>query len=125
VRSAYELGDAAAVTELLDLLDSHRPGELAGIQLAERDLVRARLASGQAGPLATAGFVTAIDALRTKSTPYHLAHGLLDFAEHLSAIGDSSAALVAVADAREIATRLGCQPLLDRADSMAAAAPVT
>ncbi len=102
-RSAHELGDSAAVTKLLDLLDAHRPGEISGIQRAERALVRARLASGQPDPAVTASFAAAIESLRALSTPYHVAHGLLDYGEHLIACGDAAAATLAVAEAREIA----------------------
>jgi class 3 adenylate cyclase/tetratricopeptide (TPR) repeat protein len=119
-RSAHELGDSAAVTKLLDLLDAHRPGEISGIQRAERALVRVRLASGQADPAVTASFAAAIESLRALSTPYHVAHGLLDYGEHLIACGDAAAATLAVAEAREIALRLGAQLVLDRADGITA-----
>ena len=74
---------------------------------AERDLARARLADE--------GFASAIASLREQSTPYHLAHGLLDYAEHHLKQGDSEAAAAAVEEARQIGVRLRCQPLLDRA----------
>jgi len=54
--------------------------------------------------------------LRESSTPYHLAHGLLDHAQRLSRWGDAEAAAAAADEAREIARRLRCQPLLDRAE---------
>jgi len=47
--------------------------------------------------------------------PCHLAHGLLDHAEYLSHLDDDEAAGAAVGEARDIAGRLRCQPLLDRA----------
>ena len=50
-----------------------------------------------------------------RATPYHLAHGLLDHAEHLQRVGDDEAAGTAIAEARDIADLLHCQPLLDRA----------
>jgi L-aminopeptidase/D-esterase-like protein len=81
---------------------------------AERDLARARLASDADGDTAVA-FAAAITGLRAQSTPYHLAHGLLDHAEYLVRTGDADAAAAAVEEAREIAARLRCQPLLDRA----------
>ena len=61
---------------------------------------------------------TALDSLREHSTPYHLAHGLLDQAQHLSRTGDAEGAAAAIDEARGIARQLGCQPLLDRADAM-------
>ena len=42
-RAAQDLGDAGAVGELLDLLDSHPPGQVGPVLRAERDLARARL----------------------------------------------------------------------------------
>ena len=134
-RTAYELADAAAGGELLALLDSHQPGHLAPMLQAERDLARARLAAtdnnqAAAGP----AFATAIAHLRERSTPYHLAHGLLDHAQYLAAAqaagaardaGDAALAAAAIAEARDIAGRLRCQPLLDRADALTPRDPVT
>jgi class 3 adenylate cyclase/predicted ATPase len=118
-RAAHDLGDTAAVGELLALLDSYQPGHLAPMLRAERDLVRARLAvkdhnDAAAGP----AFAVAITSLRDQSTPYHLAHGLLDHAEYLLGHEDAEAAALAVEEARDIAVRLRCQPLLDRAGSI-------
>ena len=54
-------------------------------------------------------------ACRSGARPYHLAHGLLDHAEYLTRLGDAKAAETAISEARDIARRLRCQPLLDRA----------
>ena len=70
-------------------------------------------------------FTAAITRLRQHSTPYHLAHGLLDHAEHLLRLGDDEAAAAATGEARGIAGRLGCQPLADRADTTQPATPRT
>ena len=59
------------------------------------------------------------------STPYHLAHGLLDHAAHLAARGDTEAATAAISEAVGIAARLGCQPLGDRAERTQPARPRT
>jgi hypothetical protein len=59
----------------------------------------------------------------TCSTPYHLAHGLLDHAAHLAARGEAEAAMAAIGEARGIAQRLGCQPLVDRAETIQLARP--
>jgi class 3 adenylate cyclase/predicted ATPase len=115
-RAAHDLSDTEATTELLGQLDGAQPGHLAPMVRAERDLVRARLADRDAGQ--AAAFMAAIRGLREHSTPYHLAHGLLDHADYLSAT-DTDAAAAAIAEAREIAERLRCQPLLDRAASLA------
>jgi hypothetical protein len=100
---------------------------------------------------ATASFTAAIASLREQSTPYHLAHGLLDHAEYLAAtaastevatatagtkaapgigaiadIGATSgigAAALAIAEVRDIACRLRCQPLLNRADALTLQTP--
>ena len=112
-RAAQDLGDTAAIRELLSVLDAHPPGYLAPMLRAERDLVRARLADGD-GDQAAAAYTAAISGLREMSTPYHLAHGLLDHAQFLSQAGELDAAAQAIDEARGIAERLGCQPLLDR-----------
>jgi class 3 adenylate cyclase/tetratricopeptide (TPR) repeat protein len=121
-RAAYELRDLTAARALLALLDTYQPGEMAPMVRAERDLVRARLAAADGDPAAGAAFLAAIASLRERSTPYHLAHGLLDHAQHLTS-RDPEAAEAALGEARDIATRLRCQPLLDRAADLAAATP--
>jgi tetratricopeptide (TPR) repeat protein len=123
VRAAHELGDTAAVVELLALLDSYQPGQLAPMLRAERDLTRARLAASDGDPAATAAFAAAITHLREQSTPYHLAHGLLDHAQYLLRHDDAEAAALAIEEARDIAARLRCQPLLDRAADLDPANP--
>ena len=120
-RAAHDLADADATRELLALLDGYPAGQLAPMQRAERDLARARLAA--ADPDAGgAAWTAAIAGLRQHSTPYHLAHGLLDHAARLAARGDAEAAEAAVGEARAIAETLHCQPLLDRAATITSAA---
>jgi hypothetical protein len=119
-RAAHDLADAATTRELLALLDSCPPGRLAPMQRAERELARARLAARDGDPGAVA-FTVAIVGLRQHSTPYHLAHGLLDHAGYLLRRGDPDAA--AIGEARDIAQRLGCRPLLDRAADLSPAEP--
>ena len=85
---------------------------------AERDLARARLAASDGDEAAAAAFAAAITGLREQSTPYHLAHGLLDHAGYLTRHGDADAAALAIGEARDIGRRLRCQPLLDRADDI-------
>ncbi len=128
-RAAHELGDMTAIQNLLALLDGYRPGYLAPMLRAERDLVRARLADGAAEEATAAALSAAVGGLRELSTPYHLAHGLLDQAQYLAGRAgteagteaDNEAAEQAIAEARGIAERLGCQPLLDRAAAIAPA----
>ena len=114
-RAAHDLRDSATVGELLALLDSHQPGHLAPMLRAERDLTRARLAAGGGDSAAGTVFASAISSLRELSTPYHLAHGLLDYAQYLMHTGDAEGGAAAVEEAHGIAGRLRCQPLLDRA----------
>jgi class 3 adenylate cyclase len=122
-RAAWDLADTQAATALLELLNPYRPGELAPMLRAERDLARARLATLDADQdAAGTALAKAVAGLRRQSTPYHLAYGLLDHAAWLTANGDPQAAAAAVSEAAAIAAKLGCQPLLDRAASLA---PVT
>ncbi len=122
-RAADELRDTAAVTELVNLLDAYRPGQLVPMLRAERDLARARLAARDGDPAAVAAFAAAITSLREHSTPYHLAYGLLDQAEHLSRHDEPDAAALAIDEGRAIGERLRCQPLLDRSNAVESAIP--
>ena len=119
-RAARDLGEVTAVGELLALLDSYPPGHLAPMLRAERDLARARRTGDASDPDVTASFAAVIAALREHSTPYHLAHGLLDQAQHLGGRGEADAAAAAADEARGIARRLRCRPLLDRAEMISA-----
>jgi hypothetical protein len=131
VRAAHELGDTDAVRELLARLDSYQPGHLAPMLRAERDLARVRLAARDedgdgdsdrdGAQVVAASFAAAIVSLREHSTPYHLAHGLLDHARYLLARFDAEAAAVALEEARAIGHRLRCSALLDRAEDLARA----
>ena len=121
-RAAFGLGDISIIRELLGQLDGYQPGQLGPMLRAERDLVSARLAVFD-DPTAEASFAAAISSLRAHSTPYHLAHGLLDHARHLMRLGDTESAALAVSEASELARKLRCQPLLDRAAEMTAALP--
>jgi predicted ATPase len=122
-RAAHDLRDSAAVGELLSLLDDYQSGHLAPMLRSERDLVRARLAAGDGDPAAAVAFASAVSNLRELSTPYHFAHGLLDHAQYLTRLHDAEAAEAAIGEARAIAGRLRCQPLLDRAADMTPAGP--
>jgi tetratricopeptide (TPR) repeat protein len=115
-RAAHDLDDTTAIGELLALLDSYQPGHLAPMLRAERDLTLARLADHHGDQDAAGPLEAAVAGVREHGTPYHLAHGLLDQAQHLSRQGDADAAAAAAGEARDIAQRLRCQPLLDRAE---------
>jgi tetratricopeptide (TPR) repeat protein len=118
VRSAFELGDVASVRELTDRLDRHQPGELVPMQRAERSLARARLAAVEGDEAAAQLFVEAVAALRGGGTPYHLAQGLLDYAEHLVRTGAPDDAGPLIDEARQIAESLGARPVVQRADAL-------
>jgi tetratricopeptide (TPR) repeat protein len=124
-RAAHDLTDTTTAADLLAMLDRYQPGQLAPMLRAERGLARARLTAADGDPAAGTAFAAAIASLRQHSTPYHLAHGLLDHAQHLSHIGDDEAAAAAASEAAGIAQRLGCQPLLDRAKAIQPARPRT
>ena len=117
-RAALQLGDHAAVDELLALLEGELPGRLPPVLRAERELVRARLALAR-GEDAGAELDAAIATMRTASPPHLLAYGLLDLAAYLArAAVTKPARPLAVAEAREIGERLGCRPVLDLADRL-------
>jgi class 3 adenylate cyclase/predicted ATPase len=125
-RAAWELADTATAAGLLAVFDGYQPGQLAPMQRAERDLARARLTPAGGDPAAAgAAFAAALAGLRQHSTPYHLAHGLLDHSEQLLRIGEDEPAQAAIGEAVGIAQWLGCQPLGDRAETIQAARPRT
>jgi class 3 adenylate cyclase/tetratricopeptide (TPR) repeat protein len=121
-RVAHELGDAVAVGELLAQLDALPPGHVPARLRAEQNLARARLAAAGGASAGGQAMAAAVADVRAHGTPYHLAHALLDHARCLLAEGDTGAAEAAIDEARTIAGRLGCRPLLDRAGAIG---PVT
>jgi uncharacterized protein HemY len=116
-RAAYTMGDEDVTDELLALLDAHPIGHLPPLLRAERDLARARQSGARAEQDADARFATALTMLRRLTSPFHLAHGLLDHADHLTKSGDLAGAAPLIEEARAIAERLRAQPLLQRADN--------
>ena len=79
VRAAHELGDRAALDELLALLDGRYDGEIPLLVRAER-----RLADRPAVPDAegrVAAVEDAVTDLRAVGSPYHLSLALLDLAD--------------------------------------------
>src|SRR4051794_3194236 len=117
-RCAHLLGDADAVRDLLAMLNAYRPGELVPMLHAERALVHARLAEMEGADDADARFTDAIARLRDGGTPYHLAQGLLDYAEYLLRTSSSSRADALIAEGAAIADKLGARPVRERADSL-------
>ena len=118
-RIAHHLGAIDTVIELVALLDAHPIGHLPPLLRAERLLAQARIADIRDDPDVTMAFDRAVLSLRQAASPYHLAQGLLDHAEHFTRIDNRPGALALVTEARTIAGQLGAQPLLDRADRVA------
>lgn len=102
---------------MLDGLDQHPLGKLPLVLRAERNLVRARLTAQSDDIEAARLFDQAIEAYRKIPALFHLAHALLDHAEFLRATGDRTGAESAVAEAVQIADRLGAKPLARRAEA--------
>lgn len=117
-RAALDLDDAEATGELLAMLDAELPGRLPPLLRAERELVRARVAAVRGDDDAGRQLEAAIATMRRSSPPHLLASGLLDHAAYLLGQGDDAAAAVSVAEARQIAERLGARPIVDRADGL-------
>jgi tetratricopeptide (TPR) repeat protein len=119
--AALAVGDTAEVSRLLDWLDAYPPGHVPPLMLAESLRVRAKLLAAQSAPTAMDVFAAAVKALRALGFPFHLAVGLLDYAEYRAARGDPRSADQFVAEAESIARRLGAGPLLERATRLASA----
>jgi hypothetical protein len=120
LRTAFELRDSIAIDQLLALLDGHADGHIPPLLVAERSLARARQHAAAADPEADAELVWAVSELRRAGSPYHLAHGLLDYADHLVRVGKQTEADVLREEVRGIAERLRAPALLARADAAVA-----
>lgn len=119
-RAARALGDRSAVETVLAKLDAHPVGHRPPILRAERQLVAALLEADAASPPTAAqvdAVAVAVDALRSVGNPYQLAHGLIDLAEVMTRV-DGMGTDELLDEARSIAERLGCRPLLERAASV-------
>jgi class 3 adenylate cyclase len=116
-RLAAELGESATLAELLALLDAQPPDQLPPLLRAEESLARAR-AAASADLRAGSALSDAVAGLRGTASPYRLAWGLVDHAAFLARTGQAIPARAAAGEARAIAIRLRCQPLLQRADAL-------
>lgn len=105
IRVARGLDDREAFEHLVALLSAHPSGHLPPVLRA--GLAHARALDG------TGDLTHAIALLRAAGNPYHLAHGLIDWAEVTS--GADTNAKDLLAEARVIAASLKCPPLLVRA----------
>jgi hypothetical protein len=116
-RLAAELGESATLAELLALLDAQPPGQLPPLLRAEDSLARGR-AAASADLRAGSALSDAVAGLRGTASPYRLAWGLVDHAAFLARTGQAIPARAAAGEARAVAIRLRCQPLLQRADAL-------
>ncbi|MGH9297858.1 MAG: hypothetical protein ACRDZP_07790, partial [Acidimicrobiales bacterium] len=113
--------DEETVEDLLRLIEERPRGLVPLLLVAEAELARARRDSARGHLDATAVFRRAVGLLREAKSPYHLAEGLLDFAEHLAsgrggADGQDGAVMRdLVEEASELAGRIGAAPLSSRA----------
>jgi hypothetical protein len=126
-RIALDRDDEEAVGRLLAELPIELPGLLPPMLRAERLLVLARRAAAAGSDDAGAAFESALTAMREMSPPHLLAQGLLDHAAYLAAQGDPAGAAAAVGEARAIGERLGCRPVIARAEAagLVDASPLT
>ncbi|MBA2531364.1 MAG: AAA family ATPase, partial [Nocardioidaceae bacterium] len=115
--AALALGELAEVDQLIQWLDEHPPGQLPAVLRAERLRIHAKHLALQGDPQAGDAFNDATRAFRELKSPYHLAVGLLDQAEHV-ANADLPAAHELAAEADAIARRLGAKPLRQRAEAV-------
>jgi class 3 adenylate cyclase/tetratricopeptide (TPR) repeat protein len=123
VRAAFDRDDLDAVRRHLELLDSHPLGHVPPLLRAERSLARARLAAARDEPDADGPLAAAVAKLRTAGSPYHLAHALLDLADHRARTGTDDAGVL-VDEAELIAARLAAGPLAERAHALRLRLPV-
>jgi hypothetical protein len=119
-RAAYASGDDAESDGLFAWFDAQGSAPVPPILQTERALALARQAARREDPAAKEKFVLAIADQRRRSSPYHLAHGLLDYTEHLIDLGRGADTAEFIAEAQEIAERLGAKPLLARATAIRA-----
>jgi hypothetical protein len=117
--AALAAADDAEVERLLAWADDLPVGDLHPVVRAERERVRARMLAAREDPAAAEAFDNAVVALRELESPHYLAIGLMDQAEYVAA-DDSERASALLAEAQQIADRLGARPLLARVRTIAA-----
>jgi hypothetical protein len=123
-RAAHALRDDAKLDDLLTRLDATYETRRVPLSLrAERGLALARRASRRGEESAGEQFDSVIAELRKRPSPYHLAHGLLDYAQHLIDTGEGERAAALIEEAQAIGERLQAQPLIRRAEATLATNP--
>ncbi|MDX6366261.1 MAG: hypothetical protein QOK30_1337 [Nocardioidaceae bacterium] len=113
--AALALDLAHELSQLLVWIDERPPGQVPAVLRAERLRLLARSRARRGEPAARATFDDAVLAFREVGSPYHLAVGLLDSAEHRAAGEGVEAAAMEITEAQAIAVRLGAGPLIERA----------
>ncbi len=113
--AALALDDVSEVAGLLDWLDAHPPGHIPPVLRAERLRIRARLLERQGDDEAGPAFTAATKAFRDLGSPFHLATGLLNHAQHLSTHGARETAAEFATEAQTMAERLRVSSLIQRA----------
>jgi len=120
-RAARQLGDTQTLGVLLSMLEDYPVGHLPPSLRAERQLVKALMRADSAGADAGAavdGEVReAVSAVRDVGNPYELAHALIDWAD-LCVRFETEDPEPALSEARGIAEKLRCPPLIERIDSV-------
>jgi tetratricopeptide (TPR) repeat protein len=113
--AALTLGYHAEVNRLLEWLDGHQPGHVPPLLRAERIRIWARKLAADNEAEAASAFDSALSAFRDFGSPYHVAVGLVDYAEYLHETGETERAHELAAEAEAITARLGARPLSERA----------
>ena len=113
-RLAVGLGRLDVVRALVELAEGAPPGRLPVLVRAGLWVVRAQLGVQEGLPVdeVDALFDDGLTQLRAAGSPYHLAHALLDRAEHLAATGRDATAMVD--EALLISERLGAVDIARR-----------
>jgi len=125
LQAAGTLDDLDRVEELVERLESRKPGELSPWGRAQAALGRARVASKASDePRAEAALKTAGAIFREYGFRFWLGVALLEQAEWLTDRGRTDEATALHAEAREIFERLGAQPWLERAERIGRPAQV-
>ncbi len=115
VDSAFALGDAQRVDEVLDLLAGLLPGEVWPSLAALGERTRARLAAARGtAEHVEVGFRSAAERFRKIGVPYWLAATLTEHGEWLTGEGRSDEAAPLLDEARQIFEHLQARPWLER-----------
>jgi class 3 adenylate cyclase/tetratricopeptide (TPR) repeat protein len=118
--AAFELDEPAEAQRLLDWIRAVPRGHHFPLTAAAADLAEARLLSRISDPAAADSYANAVDSFRRYGSPWHTADALLRSAEHGRSTGDTASVTAAADEARTIAERLNCRPMLRRVGELSA-----